>query len=123
MRVVASPLRLLGSPATAWRVSLRIAVGLVGVSAAHQAAALPDLVVESVDASAVQRECATAQASGSVEAVIRNDGLQPVEASVRVAFLEDRDLDGVYSPNADQLLAEVPMAPALCKKSTSASWV
>ena len=68
-----------------WSLAAPVFLGLVLVGA-RPVEALPDLVAEQLDVSALQQECSTAQAAGIVVATVRNDGGDPVTSPARVLF-------------------------------------
>ena len=64
----------------------------------------PDLVVTSVDASALEVDPRTLEMGGTVAAVIGNVGTGPAAGPLSVVFFEDRDVNGAFDPEADLVL-------------------
>jgi RHS repeat-associated protein len=65
----------------------------------------PDLVVSSVDASALQVDPQTLAMEGTVSALIANIGAGPAAGPLSILFFEDRDVNGAFDPEADLVLA------------------
>jgi RHS repeat-associated protein len=64
----------------------------------------PDLVVASVDATALEVDPRTLEMAGTVAAVIGNVGTGPAAGPLSVVFFEDRDANGAFDPQADLVL-------------------
>src|SRR4029079_12449561 len=64
----------------------------------------PDLVVTSVDASALEVDPRSLVMGGTVSAVIANVGTGPAAGPLSVVFFEDRDVNGAFDPESDLVL-------------------
>ncbi|WP_440995000.1 carboxypeptidase regulatory-like domain-containing protein [Arhodomonas sp. SL1] len=64
----------------------------------------PDLVVESLDASALRHDPQTLAVDGTIEVGVGNAGSASADAPVEVLVYRDTDADGAFDPDTDKLL-------------------
>ncbi len=74
------------------------------------AAPLPDLMVASVDASAVVADCQSLLVAGTASALIRNTGPGDMVSAFRVVFFEDRNGNRMYDAGVDEELGSATQA-------------
>lgn len=67
----------------------------------------PDLIISSIDISAVDSDCQTSNIMGTISAVVENIGGSDCENGFSVVFFEDENVDGIFDPNIDNVLGEV----------------
>lgn len=81
--------------------------------------ALPDLIVERVDASQVNTDSQTLVTSGQVTVRVKNIGGGTAAGSVRIIAFEDRNRNDVYDQAADLLLGQVAASISLAAGTQS----
>jgi choice-of-anchor C domain-containing protein len=81
--------------------------------------ALPDLIVERVDASQVNTDSQTLATSGPVSVRVKNIGGGTAAGSVQILAFEDRNRNDVYDQAADLLLGQVAASISLAAGTQS----